>query len=56
MKYYALFKNTEKAIEVEFPDLNGCVTFGKNWEDTYENSIGLLGRSREKKKNTEYTA
>ena len=27
--YYALFKKTNKAVEVEFPDLQGCVTFGK---------------------------
>ncbi len=31
--YYALFKKTANAVEVEFPDLAGCVTFGKDWED-----------------------
>jgi predicted RNase H-like HicB family nuclease len=29
--YYALFKKTDEAVEVEFPDLNGCFTFGKDW-------------------------
>ncbi len=31
--YYALFKKTKNAVEVEFPDLAGCSTFGKNWEE-----------------------
>ena len=31
--YYALFKKTKNAVEVEFPDLVGCSTFGKNWEE-----------------------
>lgn len=30
--YYAVFKKTTEAIEVEFPDLEGCVTFGSDWE------------------------
>lgn len=31
--YYALFKKTKNAVEVEFPDLVGCSTFGKDWEE-----------------------
>ena len=31
--YYALFKRTDDAVEVEFPDLAGCSTFGKDWEE-----------------------
>ena len=40
--YYALFKKTSNAIEVEFPDLSGCVTFGKNWEDALSNAEDAL--------------
>lgn len=31
--YYALFKKSEDVVEVEFPDLVGCSTFGKDWEE-----------------------
>ncbi len=41
-RYYALFKKTKEAIEVEFPDLPGCVTFGKNWDDAIENATDVL--------------
>lgn len=41
-QYYALFKRTKEAIEVEFPDLKGCVTFGKDWDEAYENAIDAL--------------
>lgn len=40
--YYALFKETPAAIEVEFPDLNGCVTFGADWDEAFKNSIDVL--------------
>lgn len=40
--YYALFKRTKKAIEVEFPDLQGCVTFGEDWDESYQNAIDAL--------------
>lgn len=40
--YYAIFTETEEAIEVEFPDLPGCVTFGGNWEEAYENAVDVL--------------
>ena len=41
-RYYALFKKTDEAIEVEFPDLSGCFTFGKNWEEALENAEDAL--------------
>lgn len=40
--YYALFKKTHEAIEVEFPDLKGCVTFGGNWEEAIDNAADAL--------------
>lgn len=40
--YYALFKKTAEAVEVEFPDLAGCVTFGKNFEEALSNAEDVL--------------
>jgi predicted RNase H-like HicB family nuclease len=40
--YYAIFTQTDEAIEVEFPDLPGCVTFGETWEEAYENAVDVL--------------
>ncbi len=40
--YYALFKKTNEAIEVEFPDLPGCVTFGKNWDEAIMRATDVL--------------
>jgi predicted RNase H-like HicB family nuclease len=40
--YYALFKKTDEAIEVEFPDLQGCCTFGSDWEEALENAEDAL--------------
>ena len=40
--YYALFKKTPTAVEVEFPDLEGCVTFGKDWEEALINAEDVL--------------
>ncbi len=40
--YYALFKKSKDAIEVEFPDLIGCVTFGKDWEEALQNAEDVL--------------
>lgn len=40
--YYAIFIQTDEAIEVEFPDLPGCVTFGETWEEAYENAVDVL--------------
>ncbi len=43
MKYYfAKFKTNEEHIEVEFPDLAGCVTYGNSWEEAYENAVDVL--------------
>ncbi len=40
--YYAVFTRTAQTIEVEFPDLEGCVTFGKDWEEALENAEDAL--------------
>jgi len=40
--YYAELKRDSGQVEVEFPDLPGCVTFGENWEEAYENAIDVL--------------
>ncbi len=40
--YYAVFKETNQAIEVEFPDLEGCVTFGSDWDEAIKNAIDVL--------------
>ena len=40
--YYALFTKTADAIEVSFPDLEGCVTFGDDWEEALENAKDVL--------------
>jgi len=40
--YYAIFKKTKEAIEVTFPDLEGCVTFGKDWEEALDNAEDVL--------------
>jgi len=29
-------------VEVEFPDLAGCVTFGKDWEEALKNAEDVL--------------
>ena len=43
MKYYhAIFKHSKNAIEVEFPDLPGCVTFGNTWDEAIENATDVL--------------
>jgi predicted RNase H-like HicB family nuclease len=40
--YYAEFKDNDGQVEVEFPDLPGCVTFGEDWEEAYDNAIDVL--------------
>lgn len=40
--YYARFKETVEAVEVDFPDLEGCVTFGSDWEEAIENAEDAL--------------
>ncbi len=40
--YYALFKSSQQAVEVEFPDLPGCVTFGSDWDDALANATDVL--------------
>lgn len=40
--YYAVFTKTGEAVEVHFPDLKGCVTFGGDFEDAYEMAVDVL--------------
>jgi predicted RNase H-like HicB family nuclease len=40
--YYALFKKTDEAVEVKFPDLQGCCTLGNDWEEALENAYDVL--------------
>jgi predicted RNase H-like HicB family nuclease len=40
--YYAIFKHSKDSVEVEFPDLKGCVTFGDNWDEAIENATDVL--------------
>ncbi len=40
--YYAVFKKKEESVEVEFPDLAGCMTLGKDWDDAVANATKAL--------------
>ena len=40
--YYAIFTKTPNAVEVEFPDLPGCLTFGDTFEEAYDNAADAL--------------
>lgn len=40
--YYAIFNKTTEAVEVEFPDLPGCVTFGDDWDEAIKNATDAL--------------
>ena len=40
--YYALFKKSGTVIEVEFPDLKGCLTFGGDWEEALDMAEDVL--------------
>lgn len=40
--YYALFNKNNSVIEVVFPDLEGCVTFGDDWEEALINAQDVL--------------
>jgi len=42
MKYCAVFTKTDEAIEVEFPDLACCVTFGYTQKEAYEMAVDAL--------------
>ncbi len=44
--YYAIFKRTPEAIEVEFPDLKGCATFGRDWEGALANAEDVSSSDR----------
>ena len=40
--YYAIFHKANDAVEVTFPDLEGCVTFGVTWDEAVENATDVL--------------
>jgi predicted RNase H-like HicB family nuclease len=40
--YYAIFKDNKETVEVEFPDLTGCATFGKDRDEAMKNAIDVL--------------
>ncbi len=40
--YYAVFTTTNEAVEVDFPDLQGCLTFGTDFDEAYELSVDAL--------------
>lgn len=40
--YYAIFRHNKDSVEVEFPDLPGCVTFGNDRDEAMENAIDVL--------------
>ncbi len=43
MKFYsAIFTKISNVVEVEFPDLPGCVTFGDTFEEAYNNAADVL--------------
>ncbi len=41
-KYYAVFTKTNEAIEVDFPDLQGCLTFGEDFDQAYDMAVDAL--------------
>lgn len=42
MKHYFALFTTTNVVEVEFPDLPGCATFGDTWEEAYGNAVDAL--------------
>jgi predicted RNase H-like HicB family nuclease len=40
--YYGVFTKSKEAIEVEIPDVKGCVTFGKDFDEAYDLAIDAL--------------
>lgn len=40
--YYAIFTTTDEAVEVDFPDLQGCLTFGKDFDEAYTMAVDAL--------------
>ena len=44
LSYYAVFDEAEEGgYNVSFPDFPGCVTFGKDFEESKEKEIGFVG-------------
>jgi len=42
MKHYFAHFTKSGIVEVEFPDLPGCATFGDTWDEAYENAVDVL--------------
>ena len=40
--YYAIFEKTDEAVEVEFPDLKNCLTFGDTHQEALEMAEDVL--------------
>ncbi len=40
--YYAVFEYSSDAVDVFFPGLEGCLTFGEDMEDAYESAVDVL--------------
>lgn len=40
--YYAIFEFTGNGIVVDFPDLPGCISYGKNMKEAYLNTIKAM--------------
>ena len=40
--FYGVFTKTDEAVEVEIPDVQGCVTFGADFDEAYEMAIDAL--------------
>ena len=40
--YYAIFERSSNAVEVEFPGLPGCFTFGKDMDEAHDLAIDVL--------------
>ncbi|MBU2644534.1 type II toxin-antitoxin system HicB family antitoxin, partial [bacterium] len=43
--YYGIFAKIKGAIEVEIPDVQGCFTFGKDFDEAYDMAIDALAAS-----------
>lgn len=43
--YHGVFTKTDEAVEVEFPDVQGCMTFGKDFDEAYDMAIDALAAS-----------
>ncbi len=42
LTYFAIFEPTEAGYSVYFPDLPGCISFGKNFEEAQKEAADAL--------------